>query len=89
MSDHDVVNLLRYLKEMNVLNDEEKKTVEEKRTSEDRTRCLIDMVMEKGERARSLMDDYLEERHPELCSTLGLTPTPARISKFNIYIKFS
>ena len=87
--DHDVINLLRYLRKMNVLNDKEKRTVEEKRTSEDRTLCLIDMVTEKGERESSLMVDYLTEWHPELCSTLGLTPTPAWISEFNIFIKFS
>ena len=87
MSDHDVINLLLYLKEMNVLNsEEEKKTVEEKRTSEDRTRCLIDTVMKKGESASSLMVHYLTEWHPELCQTLGLTPTPARISEFKIFI---
>ena len=89
LSDHDVINLLLHLKEMNVLDDQEKKTVEEERTREDRTRCLIDTVMEKGERESSLMVDYLTERHPELCSTLDLTPPPARISEFNIFIKFS
>ena len=72
-----------------MLNDEEKKTVEEERTSEDRMRCLIDTVMEKGERESSLMVDYLTEWHPELHSTMGLTPTPARISEFNMFIKFS
>ena len=86
--DHDVINLLRYLREINVLNDEEKKTVEEQKTSEDRTRCLIDTVMKKGEKESSLMVDYLKETHPELCSTLGLTPTSARISEFNMFIKF-
>ena len=64
-----------------MLNDEEKKTVEKEWTSEDRTRCLIDTVMEKGERESSLMVDYLTERHPELRSTLGLTQTPALISE--------
>ena len=89
LSYHDVIDLLRYLRETNVLNDEEKKTVEKKKTSEDRTRCLIDTVIEKGERESSLMVYYLTERHPELHSTLGLTPTPARISEFKIFIKFS
>ena len=88
LSYHNVGNLLHYLRKMNVLNDEEKKTVEEERTREDRTRCLIDAVMVKGESASSLMVDYLTERHPELCSTLGLTPTPAWISEFNMFIKF-
>ena len=66
LSDHDVIDLLSYLREMNVLNDVEKKTVEEESTSEDRTRRLIDTVMKKGERASSLMVDYLKKRHPEL-----------------------
>ncbi|CAL8333364.1 unnamed protein product [Boreogadus saida] len=64
---------------MDVLNDQEKKTVEGKMTSEDRARCLIDTVMEKGERESRLMVDYLTERHPDLYWTLGLTPTSARI----------
>ena len=64
--DQDVINLLRYLREMNVLNDEEKETVEGWITSEDKARCLIDTVMEKGERASSLMVDYLTKRQPEL-----------------------
>ncbi|CAL8349490.1 unnamed protein product [Arctogadus glacialis] len=79
LSDLDVINLLRYLREMNVLNDEEKKTVEGKTTREDKARCLIDTVLRKGEREISLMVDYLTARQPELCLTLGLTPTSARI----------
>ncbi|XP_056466647.1 uncharacterized protein LOC130405536 isoform X5 [Gadus chalcogrammus] len=79
LSDHDVINLLRYLREMNVLNDEEKKTVEGKTTKEDKARCLIDTVLGKGEREISLMVDYLTAKQPELCLTLGLTPTSARI----------
>ena len=88
LSDHRVINLLCYLRTMNVLNDVEKKTVEEKETSEDRTRCLIDMVMEKGERDSSLMVDYLTKRHPDLYSTLDLTPSSTWISEFNMFIKF-
>ena len=88
LSDHHVINLLCYLLEINVLNVSEKKTVEEKKTSKDKARCLIDMVMKKGESASILMVDYLKERHPELRSTLGLTPTSARISEFNMFIKF-
>ena len=77
LSDDDVIDLLRYLMKRDVLNDQEKKTVEEKMTSKDRGRCLIDTVMEKGERGSRLMVDYLTERHPDLCWTLGLTPTSA------------
>ncbi|CAL8266891.1 unnamed protein product [Boreogadus saida] len=77
--DHDVINLLRYLWERNVLNEEEKKTVEGKMTSKDRAHCLIDTVMVKGKRESSLMVDYLTERRPELCSALGLNPTSALI----------
>ncbi|CAL8349669.1 unnamed protein product [Arctogadus glacialis] len=79
LSDDDVIDLLYYLWKMDVLNDKEKKTVERKMTSKDRARCLIDTVMKKGERERILMVDYLTERHPKLCWTLGLTPTSARI----------
>ena len=73
---------------MDVLNDEEEKTVEGKMTSKDRARCLIDTVMRKGEGGSSLMIDYLKERHPDLYWTLGLTPTSARISEFNMLMKF-
>ncbi|XP_056468392.1 uncharacterized protein LOC130406730 [Gadus chalcogrammus] len=84
---HDVTNLLRYLWEMNVLNDEEKKTVEEKTTREDRARCLIDTVMKKGDRESSVMVDYLTERPPALWPTLGLTPTSALIKLGSIRSK--
>ena len=87
LSDHDVINLLRYLREMNEFNDEEKKTVEGKTTREDKARCLIDTVKEKGGKASSLMVDYLTEKHPELCSTLDPTKT-AQISEFNVFLKF-
>ena len=88
LSDDDVIGLLHYLRKMDGLNDDDMKTVEEKMTSKDRARCLIDTVMEKGERESSLMVDYLTERHPDLCWTLGLTPTSARISEFNMLMKF-
>ena len=88
LSGDDVIGLLYDLRMMDVLNDQEMKTVEEKTTSKDRARCLIDTVMKKGERASSLMVDYLTERHPDLCWTLGLTPTSARISEFNMLMKF-
>ena len=89
LSDDDVIDLLHYLRKMDVLNDQEKKTVEEKMTSEDRARCLIDTVMEKGKRESSLMVDYLTERRPELCSALGLNPTSALISELDMFLKFS
>ena len=78
---HVVIDLLRNLWEVGVLNDEEKKIVEGKMTKEDKARCLIDTVMRKGERASSPMVDYLMGRHPDVCSTLGLTPNSARIGK--------
>ena len=71
-----------------MLNDEEEKTVEGKMTREDRARCLIATVMEKGERESRLMVDYLTKRQPDLCWTLGLIPTSARISEFNVLMKF-
>ena len=78
---YDVIGLLHYLRKMNVLNDKEEKTVERNATREDKARCLIDTVMEKGEGESSLMVDYLMERHHELRSNLRLTPTSARISE--------
>ena len=83
LSDHDVTNLQRYLRKMDVLNDEEEKTVERKTTREDRTRCLIDTVMKKGEGASILMGDYLMENY--------LTPTLTRISElfFKTFLLFS
>uniref|UniRef100_A0A8C5AWE3 CARD domain-containing protein n=1 Tax=Gadus morhua TaxID=8049 RepID=A0A8C5AWE3_GADMO len=52
LSYSDFINLLHYLWEKNVLNDEEKKTVEGKTTREDKARCLIDTVMGKGATAK-------------------------------------
>ena len=83
----EFISLLLYLREINVLNDEEKKTVEGKTTREDKAHCLIDTVKEKGGKANSLMVDYLTEKHPELCSTLDPTKT-AQISEFNVFLKF-
>ena len=88
LSDYDVIDLLHYLRMMDVLNDQEMKTVEGMMTIKDRACCLIETVMEKGERKSSLMVDYLTERHPDLYWTLGLTPTSARISEFNMLMKF-
>ena len=90
LSDDDVISLLYDLRMMDVLNDQERKTVKEKMTSKDRALCLIDTVMRKGERESRLMVDYLKERHPDLCWTLGLTPTSAWISEWgwNKLMKF-
>ena len=88
LSYNDFIYLLHNLRKLNVLNDEEKKTVEGKTTREDKARCLIYAVLGKGERASSLMVDYLTARQPELCLTLGLTPTSARISEFKMFMKF-
>ena len=88
LSDEDVIDLLYYLRMMDVLNDQEMKTVEGMMTIKDIARCLIDTVMGKWERGSRLMVDYLTERHPDLCWTLGLTPTSARISEFNMLMKF-
>ncbi|CAL8266884.1 unnamed protein product [Boreogadus saida] len=88
LSDHDVIKLLRCLWEMNVFDDKQKKTVEGKMTREDKARCLIYTVMGKGATASSLMVDYLTEKHPELCLTLGLTPTSALIKLGRIHSKF-
>ena len=87
LSYNDFIYLLHNLRKLNVLNDEEKKTVEGKTTSEDKARCLIDTVMGKGATASRLTVDYLTKRHPELCSTLDPTQISAQISKLNMFLK--
>ncbi|XP_056468398.1 uncharacterized protein LOC130406733 [Gadus chalcogrammus] len=45
----------------------------------DRARCLIDMVMAKGETASHIMIDGMKKRDPDLCITLGLISSPAGV----------
>ena len=68
------------LLEREVLSSDDKDCVAEDQTSRvDRARCLIDMVMRKGEKASQEMIDCILERDRELYITLGLIlpPSPA------------
>ncbi|CAL8349683.1 unnamed protein product [Arctogadus glacialis] len=70
--------LLDDLWQRKVLSTDDKDTVMEDHTSRtDRARCLIDMVMGKGERASLEMIDSMLERDQELYLTLGLILPPS------------
>ena len=72
--------MLDDLLEREVLSSDDKDSVVEDQTSRvDRARCLIDMVIRKGERASQEMIDCILERDRELYITLGLIlpPSPA------------
>ncbi|KAJ3582936.1 hypothetical protein NHX12_000083 [Muraenolepis orangiensis] len=72
-----IKRLLDDLWQKNVLSTEDKDSVMENQTSKvDRARCLIDMVMGKGDRASQMMVDSLKDRDGELCISLGLIPSP-------------
>ncbi|CAL8332845.1 unnamed protein product [Boreogadus saida] len=61
-----------------MLGTNDKDTVMEDQTSRtDRARCLIDLVIRKGERASQAMIDSMLERDRELCLTLGLILPPS------------
>uniref|UniRef100_A0A8C5AXM5 CARD domain-containing protein n=1 Tax=Gadus morhua TaxID=8049 RepID=A0A8C5AXM5_GADMO len=55
--------------------------IEDQRITADRARCLIDMVMRKGERASQAMIDSMKKRDEHLCSTLGLMSSPAGVGE--------
>ncbi|CAL8333218.1 unnamed protein product [Boreogadus saida] len=57
--------------------DEKDSVIQDQTNKQDQARCLIDMVMAKGERTSQIMIDCMKERDPELCITLGLISTPA------------
>uniref|UniRef100_A0A8C4ZDS0 Caspase-1 n=1 Tax=Gadus morhua TaxID=8049 RepID=A0A8C4ZDS0_GADMO len=70
--------LLDDLWQRKMLSTEDKDTVLEDHTSRaDRARCLIDMVMGKGERASLAMIECMLERDRELYLTLGLILPPS------------
>ena len=70
--------LLDDLWQRKVLSTEDKDTVLEDQTSRaDRARCLIDMVIRKGETASLAMIDSMLERDRELYLTLGLILPPS------------
>ena len=70
--------LLDDLWQRKVLSTDDKDTVtEDHKSRTDRARCLIDMVMAKGERASLAMIDCMLERDRELYLTLGLILPPS------------
>ena len=70
--------LLDDLWQRKMLSTEDKDTVLEDQTIRtDRARCLIDMVIAKGERASLAMIDCMLERDRELYLTLGLMLPPS------------
>uniref|UniRef100_A0A8C5D082 CARD domain-containing protein n=1 Tax=Gadus morhua TaxID=8049 RepID=A0A8C5D082_GADMO len=82
VSDPVIKCLLDDLWQQKVFSTEEKDSViEDQKSKVDRARCLIDMVMGKGERAGQLMIDSMKKRDEHLCSTLGLMSSPAGVGE--------
>ncbi|CAL8284602.1 unnamed protein product [Gadus morhua 'NCC'] len=80
VSEPVIKGLLDDLWQQNVFSSEEKDSVMEgQRIRADRARCLIDMVMGKGERASQAMIDSMKKRDKHLCSTLGLMSSLAGV----------
>ncbi|XP_030235970.1 uncharacterized protein LOC115560663 isoform X3 [Gadus morhua] len=77
-----IKGLLDDLLQQHVFSTEEKDyMMEDFSTRADRARCLIDMVMTKGERASHIMIDGMKKRDHHLCSTLGLISSPAGVGR--------
>ncbi|CAL8390613.1 unnamed protein product [Boreogadus saida] len=77
-----IKGLVDDLWQQKVFSTEEKDSVfEDQRIRVDRARCLIDMVMRKGERASHVMIDSMKKRDQHLCSTLGLMSSPAGVEQ--------
>ncbi|CAL8390586.1 unnamed protein product [Boreogadus saida] len=81
VSDPVIKGLLDDLWQQKVFNTEEKDSVMAERNKADQARCLIDMVMGKGERASQAMIDSMKKRDKHLCSTLGLMSSPAGVEQ--------
>ncbi|CAL8301174.1 unnamed protein product [Gadus morhua 'NCC'] len=80
VSDPVIKGLLDDLWQQKVFSTEEKDSVMEGQTIRaDQARCLIDMVIGKGERASQTMIDSMKKRDQHLCSTLGLMSPPAGV----------
>ena len=74
--------LLGDLLQQKVFSTEDKDSVMEKgKIKTDIARCLIDMVIRKGEKASRIMIDSMKKRDPDLCSTLGLIASPAGLGE--------
>ena len=83
-----IKGLLDDLWQQNVFSTEEKDYVMAERTKADQARCLIDMVIGKGERASQAMIDSMKKRDEHLCSTLGLMSSPAGVGELLLLIYF-
>uniref|UniRef100_A0A8C5BHZ3 CARD domain-containing protein n=1 Tax=Gadus morhua TaxID=8049 RepID=A0A8C5BHZ3_GADMO len=74
--------LLDDLLEQKVFSTEDKDSVmENERSRKDRARCLIDMVIGKGEKASRIMIASMKKKYYDLCSTLGLISSPAGVGE--------
>ncbi|CAL8333169.1 unnamed protein product [Boreogadus saida] len=75
-----IKGLLDDLWQQKVFSTEEKDSVMEDQNSRaDRARCLIDMVIPKGDRPSQIMIDCMKKRDKHLYSTLGLISSPAGV----------
>ena len=81
VSDPVIKGLLDDLWQQKVFSSEEKDYVMAERTKADQARCLIDMVIGKGERASQAMIDSMKKRDEHLCSTLGLISSPLGVGE--------
>ncbi|CAL8390578.1 unnamed protein product [Boreogadus saida] len=82
VSDEVIKGLLDELYQHDVFSSEEKDSVmEEQKSRADQARCLIDMVIRKGEGASQMMIDIFKERDKLLCSTLGLISSLAGVEQ--------
>ncbi|CAL8333340.1 unnamed protein product [Boreogadus saida] len=83
-----IKGLLDDLWQQKVFITEEKDTVMEgQRSRADQARCLIDMVISKGERASLMMINSMKKRDMDLCITLGLISYPAGGLKAKVKLK--
>ena len=77
-----IKGLLDDLWQQKVFSTEDKDSVIEKgKIKTDMARCLIDMVIGKGEKQSRIMIESMKKRDPDLCSTLGLISSPAGVGE--------
>ena len=77
-----IKGLLDDLMQQKVFSTEDKDPLMEKgKIKTDMARCLIDMVIGKGEKASRIMIESMKKRDPDLCSTLGLIASPAGVGE--------
>ncbi|XP_030208523.1 NLR family CARD domain-containing protein 3-like [Gadus morhua] len=84
VSEPVIKGLLDDLWQQKVFSPEEKDYVMAERTKADQARRLIDMVINKGERASQAMIDSMKKRDQHLCSTLGLMSSPAGVGSADV-----